>query len=141
MPEPTTRPRWGVAAATLAALLALSCASPNRGWWAGTFQGGVSGEMRFSINTRGTRATGEMEGTTRDGRPFQATLEGTLNQDFLRADIEGRSETGSILPAAFRGEMKGSIGTGKGNGTWQVELVQLRTRYEGSWEAKQEEAP
>jgi hypothetical protein len=122
----------------LALALLAACSSPNRGWWGGTFEGGVSGDMRFSINTRGTKASGSIEGTTSDGQDFRATFEGSLNQDYLRADIEGSSSTGTGLPAAFAGEMKGTLGVGQGDGTWQVELVHLRAGYEGVWTALQE---
>jgi hypothetical protein len=66
-----------------------------------------------------------------------AEFEGSLNQGFLNADFEGRAQTGVGLPAGFRGELQGDLEQGAANGAWKVELIQVRARYEGTWEATQ----
>jgi len=128
----------GAAALALAALAALACSSPNRGRWSGTFDGGVSGDMEFTVDARGTRAEGRITGATRHGEAFEASFEGSLNQGFLNADFEGRSETGFGLPAGFRGSLQGTLEQGKGEGSWTVDLIQARAHYEGAWSATQQ---
>jgi hypothetical protein len=119
-------------AATLAA-----CSSPNRGRWQGTFEGGVDGTMEFTVNARGTSAEGRITGATRRGETFEAEFEGSLNQGFLNARFEGSGQTGIGLPAGFRGSLQGDLADGDAAGSWKVDLLQVRTHYEGTWAAVQ----
>ena len=123
-------------ALTLGAALA-ACSSPNRGRWQGTFEGGVDGTMEFTVNARGTEAEGRISGATRGGETFEAEFEGSLNQGFLNAKFEGRGQTGMGLPAGFRGAMQGDLAAGAAQGTWTVDLIQVRAHYEGTWAATQ----
>ena len=129
------RRQTALAALGLVALTA--CSSPNRGTWQGTFEGGVRGEMVFEINTRGTAAEGDIEGTTGDGQSFKATFEGSLNVDYLKADFEGGSNVGLGLPDDFEGSLDGTLTVGRAEGKWQVEIIQTRTHFEGTWTATQ----
>lgn len=130
-------PRIRAVAGGLALIAALACSSPNRGRWQGSFEGGVSGTMDFTVNARGTRADGEITGATRGGEKFEASFEGSLNQGFLNADFEGSGQTGIGLPAGFTGNLQGDLDQGRGEGTWTVDLTQARVHYEGSWSASQ----
>jgi hypothetical protein len=125
------------AAALLLAAAVAACSSPNRGRWRGTFEGGVSGQMEFTVNARGTHAEGTIEGGTQRGERFDATFEGSLNQGFLNARFEGSGQTGVGLPAGFRGQLQGTLEQGEGAGTWKVDLIQVRAHYEGGWSASQ----
>lgn len=128
------------AVATVAfGLLVLSCSSPNRGRWSGTFDGSVSGTVELEINARGTRVEGRMTGSTADGQPFRATLEGILRQDYLRADFEGRAGGSLGMPVPFEGEMTGSLGLGLGSGEWACILWRSSTRLAGTWSVAQVE--
>jgi hypothetical protein len=135
MPDPGWRRRYWLALAMASTLAA--CSSPNRGRWQGTFEGGVDGSMEFSVNARGTEAEGRITGATRRGEKFEATFEGSLNQGFLNARFEGSSQTGIGLPAGFRGELQGDLAQGNAAGSWKVDLIQVRTHYEGKWAATQ----
>jgi hypothetical protein len=135
MPDRGRRHRYSVALALAATLAA--CSSPNRGRWQGTFEGGVDGTMEFTVNARGTRADGRITGATRRGEKFEAKFEGSLNQGFLNARLEGSSQTGIGLPAGFRGELQGDLAEGDAAGSWKVDLIQVRAHYEGQWAAKQ----
>jgi hypothetical protein len=115
----------------------MGCSSPNRGRWRGTFEGGVSGDMEFTVNTRGTRAKGSITGSTDRGQKFEASFAGSLNQGFLNADFEGSSQTGLGLPAGFRGNLQGTLEEGTGDGSWTVDLIQAPAHYEGRWSALQ----
>ncbi|HVR29347.1 MAG TPA: hypothetical protein VMS86_07400 [Thermoanaerobaculia bacterium] len=115
----------------------LACSSPNRGRWRGTFEGGVSGDMEFTVNARGTTADGRITGATRRGETFEASFRGSLNQGFLNAKFEGRGQTGIGLPAAFEGSLQGDLEEGRSEGTWTVDLIQARAHYEGRWFATQ----
>jgi hypothetical protein len=114
-----------------------ACSSPNRGRWRGTFEGGVSGAMEFTVNARGTKADGRITGATGNGEKFDASFEGSLNQGFLNARFEGSGQTGVGLPAGFRGELQGTLEQARGEGTWSVDLIQVRAHYEGAWKATQ----
>ena len=124
----------GIAIATT-----FACSSPNRGRWQGTFAGGVDGTMEFTVNSRGTEAEGRISGATRRGEKFEADFEGSLNQNFLNAKFEGSSQTGMGLPAGFRGELQGDLAERAGEGSWTVDLIQVRAHYEGTWNATQVE--
>ena len=93
--------RAGILVAVLLAIV--SCSSPNRGWWRGSFEGDVAGIMEFSINSRGTRATGKVTGALSSGESFRAEFEGTLSQGYLHADLVGSSDTDIGLRAGFLG--------------------------------------
>ena len=123
----------------LASLLAacVACSSPNQGRWRGSFDGGVTGDMEFTVNARGTRADGRITGATRRGEKFEASFEGSLNQGFLNARFEGSGETGIGLPARFEGSLQGDLEGGGAEGTWTVDLLQARAHYEGTWSATQ----
>ncbi len=121
----------------LAALSGASCFSPNRGRWAGTFEGSVSGVVEFEINARGTRLEGRMTGETREGQAFSATLEGILRQDYIDVEFEGRASTGAALAAPFDGRMTGSLEAGNGRGDWQATLRFAGTALGGSWQVQQ----
>jgi hypothetical protein len=135
MPDRLPRPtyRWLV----VALAFPLACSSPNRGYWQGTFEGGVSGTMQFTVNARGTSAEGRITGATSRGEKFEAEFEGSLNQGFLNARFQGSSQTGVGLPAGFRGELQGDLADGEAAGSWKVDLIQVRTHYEGTWAASQ----
>ena len=143
MRERLAAPRVGRAALAFALGIAiastLSCSSPNRGRWQGTFEGGVDGTMEFTVNSRGTEAEGEISGATRGGEKFEAEFEGGLNQGFLNAKFEGSGQTGMGLPAGFRGVLQGDLAAGAARGTWTVDLIQVRAHYEGTWTATQVE--
>lgn len=133
------RRRVALALLLACCLAALACSSPNRGRWRGTFEGGVAGDMEFTVNARGTEAEGKITGTTRNGEAFDAAFQGTLNQGFLNTRFEGSGQTGVGLPAGFRGELQGTLEQGAAEGTWNVDLIQVRGHYEGSWSATQVE--
>jgi hypothetical protein len=135
MPDRARRLRYWLAFALISALAA--CSSPNRGRWQGTFEGGVEGTMEFTVNARGTKAEGRITGATRRGETFEAEFEGSLNQGFLNARFEGSGQTGIGLPAGFRGELQGDLAEGDAAGGWKVDLIQVRTHYEGTWAAQQ----
>lgn len=124
--------RW----AALALVAACACASPNRGVWSGTFDGSVSGVVEFRINTRGTRLSGSLRGTTRDGQPFEAELKGRIRGEHFYASFEGTSRAG-LLPVGFEGLMRGSLDEGSGSGDWTCELKLSRSQLKGSWEVEQ----
>ena len=113
-----------------------ACSSPNRGHWSGTFDGSVSGVVEFRINARGTRLTGSLTGSTRDGQPFAAEMEGKMRGEHFYATFEGTSRAG-VLPVAFEGLMRGSLGEGAGSGDWTCELKVSRLHLEGTWEVEQ----
>jgi hypothetical protein len=127
---------WLALALALVSIFA-ACSSPNRGRWQGTFEGGVDGTMEFTVNARGTKADGRITGATRRGEKFEAKFEGSLNQGFLNARFEGSGQTGVGLPAGFRGELQGDLAEGIAAGRWKVDLIQVRTHYEGKWAATQ----
>lgn len=120
----------------VASLLVVSCSSPNRGVWRGTFEGSVSGEVEFRINSRGTRLEGTMVGDTKDGQPFRAEMEGKVNGDFFYATFKGASRV-RALPVAFEGFLKGSLSAGQGEGDWECELALARTKLAGRWRVEQ----
>lgn len=122
--------------AALAALGLAACSSPNRGTWSGTFGGSVSGVVEFRINARGTRLVGSLTGTTRDGQPFAADMEGKMRGEHFYATFEGTSRTG-LLPVAFTGLMRGTLAGGEGAGEWTCEVKVSRTQLQGSWEVDQ----
>jgi hypothetical protein len=93
--------------------------------------------MQFTVNSRGTRAEGDIVGATSNGEKFEAEFEGSLNQGFLNARFEGSGSTTVGLPAGFRGELQGDLENGAGKGTWKVDLTQVRAHYEGEWAATQ----
>lgn len=119
-------------------LLALAaCASPNRGEWEGTFEGSVSGVVRFEINARGTSLTGTLEGTTAHGQPFTADMEGRIRGEHFYATFEGKSRAG-LLPVGFEGLMRGTLSGGAGHGDWTAELMPRSTgEMKGTWEVTQ----
>jgi len=141
MREARSRPRANapLAVAALAALVvvAIGCSSPNRGRWRGTFEGGVAGTMEFTVNARGTKAAGKITGETRRGEKFDAEFDGSLDQGFLNARFSGSGQTSVGLPAGFRGELQGDLEQGKAEGSWKVELIQVRAHYQGKWAATQ----
>ena len=119
----------------------LACASPNRGTWRGTFTGGVSGTMEFTIDTRGTRAEGRIVGSTREGQAFEADFEGSLNVDYLKAEFTGSSDSDLGLRAGFEGTLDGTVAAGAADGRWNVTLRYAGTGYEGTWQATQTDPP
>jgi hypothetical protein len=114
-----------------------SCSSPNRGSWAGTFDGDVSGTVEFRINARGTKVRGTMDGTTAQGEPFKASLEGILREDFLALDFEGAAAADQRLPLAFDGEMTGSLIEGRGTGDWLAKIRLAGMGLNGTWQVEQ----
>lgn len=117
----------------------LACSSPNRGYWSGSFDGSVSGIVEFTINARGTKIKGKMTGETSEGQPFHATLEGTLRQDFIKADFEGKSGNPYGLPIPFEGEMTGSLEGGIGAGDWSAQLWANSYDLFGTWSVEQQD--
>jgi hypothetical protein len=99
----------------------------------------VSGTVEMEIGWRGTKVTGEMRGQTRDGQPFEATLEGELAWDQIRAAFRGTSEAGAAvgLPITFDGEMAGSLLEGTGEGEWSARLFAGRMPMSGTWRIEQ----
>jgi hypothetical protein len=136
MPDPARRLAIALVVA-LGLAAEMACSSPNRGRWQGTFEGGVAGTMEFDVNARGTNAEGKITGATSNGEKFEASFEGSLNQGFLNAKFEGSGQTGVGLPAGFRGELQGTLEEGQGEGTWTVDLIQVRAHYDGRWSATQ----
>lgn len=124
---------FGLWLVLLLAFPAIGCWSPNRGRWAGTFDGSVDGTVEFEINARGTRLSGRMQGATRSGEPFQATLEGILREDFIDAGFAGTAGSTAGLPVTFEGRMSGSLADGEGTGDWQATLRFAGTRMAGTW--------
>lgn len=124
--------------AALAAAGWFGCASPDRGWWRGTFDGTVAGTVEFVIGTRGTRLRGTMTGTTRDGQPFEGDLEGRLERGRIEATFDGRSRSGMGLPIAFDGALVGSLADGVGRGTWNARVTMPQIVMDGSWAVEQE---
>lgn len=122
--------------ASTALLLCVACSSPNRGAWSGTFDGSVSGQVDFTINSRGTALTGKMEGTTSDGSPFHATMKGKITDRYFYATFEGRTDTG-LRPIPFEGFMKGELGDGKGAGDWDAKIRFTQTAMNGTWTVEQ----
>lgn len=116
------------------------CSSPNRGTWKGSFDGNVSGTVEFSINTRGTKLTGKMDGKTSDGQEFHATMEGSLRGLDLVAEFTG-SATTEYRPVPFTGVMKGELVQGKSHGSWECTLRFTEQRLRGSWQTQQVAAP
>ncbi len=116
----------------------IACSSPNRGIWAGTFDGDISGTVEFEINTRGTQLKGEMEGETRGGQPFKADMEGTLDGSLIHATFTGVSRTGA-LPVFFDGSMSGDLFGGEGEGDWECEIRHARIHLKGNWITEQVE--
>lgn len=127
--------RVGLLVCLLSAVVA--CSSPNRGWWRGSFEGDVTGTMEFSINSRGTRAEGQVTGTLSNGESFRAEFEGTLNRGYLQADLVGSSDTDLGLRAGFEGVISGRLEGGAAAGDWQADLRQARRHLEGRWQAAQ----
>ncbi len=127
----------GMVLVVLVALLA-ACRSPNRGRWAGSFDGDVSGVVEFTINTRGTRARGRITGQTNTGEPFVAALRGTLRQDFLAARFEGSASFSGALPLGFTGELTGSLAAQQGKGDWQATLKVTEIRLAGTFAVEQQ---
>lgn len=121
---------------TLVSLLVVGCQSPNRGIWRGTFEGSVSGQVEFRINSRGTRLTGTMKGTTQDDQPFAAEMAGKVNGDYFYAKFEGSSRSGP-LPVSFQGFLKGGLTAGLGEGDWECELAVTRMKLAGTWRVEQ----
>lgn len=138
---PSLRPGQVLTGLCLLASLGLpGCASPNRGEWQGTFDGTVRGVVEFTINTRGTKLRGHMEGQTQAGQPFDAKIEGTLRWERIEATFRGKSQlTGIGLPVAFTGAMVGDLGGGAGSGEWQAELIAGRMPMAGTWQVEQVE--
>jgi len=95
--------------------------------------------MEFTVNARGTKAEGKITGATRRGEKFEADFAGSLNQGFLNAKFEGSGQTGMGLPAGFRGQLQGDLAAGAAEGSWTVDLIQVRAHYEGTWTATQVE--
>lgn len=116
----------------------IACSSPNRGLWAGTFGGDISGTVEFEINTRGTHLKGEMEGETQAGQPFKAEMEGTLDGSLINATFTGVSRTGA-LPVFFDGSMSGDLFGGEGEGDWECEIRHARIQLKGDWTTEQVE--
>lgn len=140
-PRPGAGPPWTgrqLGALALLALLALAaaCRSPNRGVWQGTFDGSVRGTVELRINTRGTRLSGSMSGSTRDGQPFRAELDGKIQGDHFYATFEGASRAGA-LPVAFSGFLRGTLAAGRGSGDWECELAVTRQKLKGEWAVEQ----
>lgn len=130
--------RRGVRAlgAAVALLSLAACNSPNRGVWRGTFDGSVAGTVEFRINARGTRLTGRMEGTTREGAAFHAEMEGSIHGDVFSATFEGRSDT-DFRPVPFDGRMGGRLVVGDGQGDWRARLRFTQEELHGSWNVHQ----
>lgn len=120
----------------LVALLA-GCSSPNRGRWAGTFDGSVVGVVEFEINARGNALEGEMEGQTADGQPFTATLEGRIEDPYFYAKFSGTSRT-AVYPIKFEGLMRGEIAAGVATGDWTCTLVPTDVELQGTWTTTQQ---
>jgi len=116
--------------------LLAGCSSPNRGVWAGTFDGSVAGTVEFRINTRGTRLTGSLTGATRDGNPFHAEMEGKIEDQYFYATFEGKSLAGG-LPVAFDGFLRGELQEGKASGDWSCTLRLAQRKLSGAWHADQ----
>jgi hypothetical protein len=123
------------------ALATLACASPDRGWWRGTFDGTVSGTVEFEISTRGTKLRGSMTGSTRDGQPFEGDLRGQLDRGRIEATFEGRSRTGMGLPIKFDGALVGTLADGVGGGTWNARVTMPQMIMDGSWSVEQRAPP
>ncbi|HEX4955454.1 MAG TPA: hypothetical protein VF017_18845 [Thermoanaerobaculia bacterium] len=131
-------PPFGPALVVVLGLLVLSCRSPHRGLWRGSFDGTVSGEMEFRISSWGAKLEGSMQGRTREGSPFEADLEGKMRGEAFYARIEG-SARGGVLPVAFEGLMRGELGGERGGGDWQVEIKLTREPMAGRWQASRVE--
>ena len=115
----------------------VACSSPNRGYWSGSFDGSVSGVVDFEINARGSRVKGKMKGKTSDGQVFEATLEGSLRRDYLRAEFEGGVGSGLGLAVPFTGTMTGSLDLGRGQGDWTCRLFRQQNELDGTWSVEQ----
>lgn len=112
----------------------LACSSPNRGVWKGSFDGSVSGTVEFRINSRGTKATGTIDGATSEGQAFKAEMEGTLDGEVIETKFEGRAVAGGVIPIVlFRGTMTGRLGDGNGDGRWTAVLERSGQRLSGRW--------
>ena len=134
--RPRPARRLGVLGLLGLLVLAAACRSPNRGVWQGTFDGSVRGTVEFRINARGTRLSGSMSGSTRDGQPFRAELDGKIQGDHFYATFEGASRAGA-LPVAFAGFLRGTLADGRGEGDWQCELAVTRQKLAGEWAVEQ----
>ncbi|HYH45627.1 MAG TPA: hypothetical protein VEG34_08065 [Thermoanaerobaculia bacterium] len=119
----------------LAGLLA-ACGSPNRGTWKGTFDGSMSGTVEFRINSRGTALSGTFNGTTNSGQPFEAEMEGKINDPHFYATFEGTSRT-EIYPVPFEGFLRGELGSGKAGGEWETQIRTSPVKMRGAWTAEQ----
>lgn len=127
--------------ALLLSALAVGCApSPDRGTWDGTFDGSLSGVVRFHIDTRGTRLTGTFEGETRDGAPFTAEMEGRVRGDDFYATFEGTGRA-ALYRVPFSGFMTGQLGDGRAGGRWEAEIRGQSGELEGAWRAEQADRP
>ncbi|HRC86031.1 MAG TPA: hypothetical protein PK413_10515 [Thermoanaerobaculia bacterium] len=126
--------RWRVGFVALLALAA--CTGPNHGKWAGTFEGSVSGVMKFEISVFGGRLSGTLEGSTAEGQPFSAKLQGRLRGQSFYAVLSGASQAG-LLRIPFEGLMKGDLADGKGGGDWTAQLKPSGERLAGTWTAEQ----
>jgi hypothetical protein len=121
----------------LVGLLA-ACGSPNRGTWKGTFDGSMSGTVEFRINSRGTSLSGTFNGATSSGQPFEAEMEGKINEPYFYATFEGTSRT-EIYPVPFEGFLRGELGSGKAGGEWETQIRTSPVKMRGAWTAAQVE--
>lgn len=119
-----------------AAIAVTGCSSPNRGHWAGSFEGSVAGTVEFTIDTRGSNLTGTMTGKTEGGEDFHASMKGSLSGMDLVAEFEG-SATTDFRPVPFNGVMKGQLLQGKSHGSWECTLRFTDQRMTGTWQADQ----
>lgn len=132
MATPGLRP---TAAAAL--LLLAACApSPNRGTWRGDFEGSLSGTVEFRIDARGSELTGTIEGTTSDGAPFQATMEGRIRDRHFYASFEGAGQA-QLYRVPFTGFMRGQLAEGAAEGDWEAEIRGRGGELAGAWRVTQ----
>jgi hypothetical protein len=139
--------RWERGARGEAVLLALllglglaACSSPNRGTWKGEFQGDLAGVVQFTINSRGTKLSGTIEGTTSGGQPFTAEMEGKIHDPFFYGTFKGKGRT-DVYPVPFDGLMRGELQPGRAKGDWEAQIRFNPAKMKGAWNAKQEVPP
>jgi len=120
----------------LAAAVAACAGSPNRGTWRGEFSGSLSGVVEFRINARGNALDGTIVGETRDGAPFEATMEGRIQDDHFYATFEGKGRA-AVYRVPFTGFMRGAIGGGEASGDWEAELRGRAGKLAGTWRVDQ----
>jgi hypothetical protein len=137
--HPRRPPRRPLATPALVAALAVlaACApSPNRGTWRGDFSGSLSGVVEFRINARGKSLSGTIVGETRDGAPFEATMKGRIEGESFYATFEGKGRA-AVYSVPFTGFMRGTLGGGVADGSWEAELRGRQGKLTGTWSVEQ----